>query len=111
MTDLPATSTLRRPSVEELKRYRYSDAGRDTVRTFLTQGYSLAICCRACPRLSEWTPPELLRRFGSRLDVRIGDIAQRLSCTGEGGCGSKDIAVFPHLYDLPWTWPPAETSD
>lgn len=106
MTEPSAISTLRRPSADELKRYRYSDAGRDTVRTFLTQAYSLAICCRACPRLSEWTPPDLLQRFGSKLDVRIADIAQRLSCTGDGGCGSKDIAVFPHLYDLPWTWPP-----
>ncbi len=39
------------------------------------------------------------------------DIASRLSCTGEGGCGAQDVAVFPHLYDLPWKWTPPTGGD
>ncbi|MES2035211.1 MAG: hypothetical protein V4466_13640 [Pseudomonadota bacterium] len=54
----------------------------------------------------EWTPPQLQARFGDRPGLRIADLASRLSCTGEDGCGSHDIAVFPHLFDGPWT-PPA----
>jgi hypothetical protein len=46
-------------------------------------------------------PPDLLERFGTKLDLRIADLAERLACTGEGGCGSHAIAVFPHLYGLP----------
>lgn len=112
MTDLHPQSTLKRPPATLLQRFHVGQVGNDTVRTFLENGYSLAICCRDCPRLIEWTPPELQERFGDRLDLRIADLARRLSCTGEGGCGSHDIAVFPHLYDLPWSWsPPAEGAD
>ena len=53
----------------------------------------------------EWTPPELERRFSP--DTRIADIAARLSCSGPGGCGAKDVAVFEHLYDHPWRWEPS----
>lgn len=79
----------------------------DTIGSYLAEGYSLAICRKDCPRLIEWTPPELERRFGHLLDLRIADVAARLTCAGEGGCGSRDIAVFPHFYDGAWTWPPA----
>jgi hypothetical protein len=106
MPALDNRSTLKRPSEKLLRRFDADQIGDDTIRTFLTKGFSLAICCRDCPRLSEWTPPQLLERFGSRLDLRIADLAKRLACTGEGGCGSHDIAVFPHLYDLPWSWSP-----
>jgi hypothetical protein len=78
-----------------------------TIRAYLEKGFSLAICCRDCPRTIEWAPPELLRRFETRLELPLKDLVPRLSCTGEGGCGSHDIAVFPHLYDGAWTWPPA----
>jgi len=103
------TSTLRRPPAAVLQRFHPDQAGTDTVRDYLATGWSLAICCKACPRLVEWTPPELLERFGDRLGLRIADLASRLSCTGEGGCGSDDVAVFPHLYDGPWSWVPPET--
>jgi hypothetical protein len=109
MTDLKPPSTLRRPPPNSLQRFSLEQIGDDTVRTYLTKGFSLAICCRDCPRLIEWTPPELEARFGSKADLRIVDLAARLSCTGEGGCGSKDIAVFPHLYDGPWRWSPSAT--
>ena len=49
--------------------------------------------------------------FGSRLNLRIADLASRLSCTGEGGCGAQDVAVFAHLYDLPWRWTPPAVND
>jgi len=106
MADLQLHSTLKRPTARLLQRFRIADIGEDTVRTFLERGFSLAICCRDCPRLIEWTPPELERRFGNRLGLRIADLAERFTCAGDGGCGSHDIAVFPHLYDQPWTWAP-----
>jgi hypothetical protein len=53
----------------------------------------------------EWTPPDLPARFPERLDLRIADLVPRLVCTGEDGCGSHEIAVFPHLFDGEWRWP------
>jgi hypothetical protein len=106
MNRLHPKSTLERPPDRLLRGFKIAQVGNDTVGTFLRRGFSLAICCRDCPRLIEWTPPDLAARFGGRPDLRIADIAARLSCTGEGGCGAKEIAVFPHLYDLPWRWPP-----
>jgi hypothetical protein len=109
MTAAPATkpqihSTVRRPPAKLLQSFHIGQIGDDTIRVFLTCGWSLAICCRECPRVVEWTPPELLARFGDRLDLRIADLVPRLSCKGDEGCGSRDVAVFPHLYDLPWAW-------
>lgn len=106
MTALLPPSTLRRPTDRLLQRFRIADIGDDTIGVFLTKGYSLAICCRDCPRLIEWTPHDLNTRFGDRPHLRIADLAGRLTCSGEDGCGSHDIAVFPHLYDGPWTWSP-----
>ena len=99
-------STLTRPAPHLLKRFHLGQVGNDTIETFLTKGYSLAICCRDCPRLTEWTPPDLVEKFGDRTKLRIADLGARFICTGEGGCGSHDIAVFPHLYDGPWSWAP-----
>ncbi len=104
MSDPSPPSTLKRPPAKLLERYHHGQIGGDTIRVYLTKGYSLAICCRACLRLVEWRPPELLRRFGAKLDLPIARLGERLSCTVEGGCGSHDIAVFPHLYDQAWTW-------
>lgn len=102
MTD--PMSTLTRPPEHLVRAFHAGQVGDDTIRTFLAKGYSLAICCKQCPRLVEWTPPELERRFGKRLDLRVADLVPRLSCAGEGGCGAREVAVFPHLYDKPWTW-------
>ncbi len=103
-----ARSTLERPAAKLISHFHIGQVGRDTVRLYLENGYSLAICCRDCPRLVEWTPSELQRRFGERLDLRISDLVPRLACTGDDGCGSRSIAVFPHLYDGQWSWPPAD---
>ena len=92
-----------------LQHFNLRQIGDDTIRTFLEGRLSLAICCRDCPRLIEWTPPELERRFGDRPDLKIAAVALRLRCAGEGGCGSDNIAVFPHFYDQPWTWSPADS--
>ena len=100
------TSTLKRPPARAVKAFHAGQVGEDTISTFLTRGYSLAICCKACPRMVEWTPPDLARRFGDRLGLRIADLVPRLACAGEGGCGSREIAVFPHLYDGEWAWTP-----
>ena len=106
MPTLHPTSTLERQPDRVLRSFSIGQIGTAPVRTYLRNGYSLAICCRDCPRLIEWTPPEMEAKFGHRLDLRIADIAARLSCTGESGCGAHDVAVFPHLYDLPWKWTP-----
>jgi hypothetical protein len=107
MTETDTPSRIERPSAKDLSRYRADIAvmRADTVRTFLTNGWSLAVCCCDCPRLVEWTPPELLEKFGERLDLSIADIARRIACTGAEGCGSKNVAVFPWPYALDWKWP------
>ena len=101
---LPQDSTLKTPSIQDLATFRLDRIGDDRVSSFLEKGFSLAICCRRCKRLVEWTPPDLESRFAAKSEVSIAAIAERLSCTGEDGCGSTDIAVFPHLYDRPWRW-------
>ena len=110
MTDTLTPSTLERPDDDLIRKFALWQVRERTIRNYLGKGYSLAICCRDCPRLVEWTPPELLRRFEARLDLKLKDLVPRLSCTGEGGCSSHDIAVFPHLYDGDWTWPPPEAA-
>jgi hypothetical protein len=107
MFEDPAQSTLKRPDEALIRRFAVWQVRDRTIRSYLEKGFSLAICCRGCPRTIEWTPPELLRRFETRLDLPLKHLVPRLSCTGEGGCGSHDIAVFPHLYDGAWTWPAA----
>ena len=97
-------STLKPPPKKALKAFHVGQVGDDTVATYLEKGWSLGICCQACERLVEWTPPELARRFPDPGGTRIAAIVQRLACAGEGGCGSRDIAVFPHLFDQPWSW-------
>ena len=106
MSEAQTASTLQRPAEKLISRFGLWQVKDHTIRTYLEKGFSLGICCRACPRTIEWTPPELLRRFGDRLDLPLKDLVPRLSCAGEDGCGSRDIAVFPHLYDGSWTWPP-----
>ena len=100
----PFGSTLKRPSARQLATYRADRIGDDTVGTLLASGFSFALCCRSCSRLVEWTPPELEARFGDRPGLKVAAIAVRLTCAGEDVCGSTDVAVFPHLYDQPWSW-------
>lgn len=104
--DLKPPSTLRRPAAKLVQRFHVGMVGDDTIQTFLEKGWSLGIFCKHCPRIVEWTPPELVKRFGDRLGLRIADLVPRLACTGDEGCGSKEVAVGPHLYDGEWSWPP-----
>jgi hypothetical protein len=98
-----APSTLKRPAAKFLRSFRTDMIfDRHTVRYYLAEGFSLGICCKDCKRLTEWTPAELQRRFGTKLDLRIRDIAERIKCAGAGGCGSSDVAVWPHLFDGVW---------
>jgi len=106
MSEAQFHSTMQRPVEKLINRFGLWQVKDHTIRTYLEKGFSLGICCRNCPRTIEWTPPDLLRRFGDRLDLPLKTLVPRLSCTGEDGCGSHDIVVFPHLYDLPWSWPP-----
>jgi hypothetical protein len=104
--DLPPASTLRRPTKAQLAQGLTGKAMFvDTIRLYLRNGWSLAVCCMDCPRIVEWTPPVLAERFDGKLDTTIGDLVGRVACKGEGGCGSRNIALFPHPYDHDWTWP------
>jgi hypothetical protein len=102
-----APQGLARPPAKAVEAFRPAQAGRDTVRTYLSKGWSLAICCKDCPRLIEWTPRELHRRFADRLNLRIANLASRLTCAGDDGCGSVQVAVFPHPFEGDWSWTPA----
>ena len=87
------------PPKAALQRFHVGQVGDDTIATYLAKGWSLAICCKACARLVEWTPPKLREMLGAPEAVRLADLVPRLACKGEGGCGSDEVAVFPHLYD------------
>lgn len=100
----------RRPPEALIQRFRLGQVGEDTVRSFLEARFSLVICCKACPRLVAWTPPDLAERFGHRTDLRLADLVPRLACVGEGGCGSREIAVFPEFWPGDWRWTPPEAS-
>ena len=105
-TAIDTRSNIPRPSGKELSSFHLGMVKSDrTVRWFLEKGASLAICCKDCRRMTEWTPFDLEQRFGARLDTRIRAIAERLTCAGEGGCGSHDIAAWPWPYAGEWTWP------
>ncbi|HEY3949599.1 hypothetical protein [Phenylobacterium sp.] len=98
-------STVKRPPAKQLRAFHLGMIDpTHTVRLYLARGYSLAICCRACDRLTEWTPPDLCERFEKTPDLPVRAIAARLRCAGAGGCGSSDIVVWPHLFDGMWTW-------
>jgi hypothetical protein len=99
-------STLKRPPQKLIDRFHVGQVGNDTIGEYLEKGWSLVICCQACPKLAEWTPPELVKRFVDNQRLQIADLVPHLVCKGVGGCGSKDIAVFPHAYDGDWAWPP-----
>jgi hypothetical protein len=101
-----AGSSLKPPPKKALRAFHIGQVGDDTVELYLQKGWSLAICCKACERLVEWTPPELARRYSDRTALRIAALVDRLACGGEAGCRSREIAVFPHPYDGPWTWTP-----
>jgi hypothetical protein len=105
MTRTVVPSTLKRPDQKLIDRFDVWQVKDRTVRGFLEKGFSLAICCKACPRMIEWTPPRLAAKFERKLDLKLADLVPRLACTGEEGCGSKAVAVFPHLYDGEWRWP------
>jgi hypothetical protein len=65
-------STLKRPPERMLERFRVDPQMRsDTIRLYLEKGWSLAVCCRDCPRIVEWTPPQLAERFADKLDLSI----------------------------------------
>ncbi|OHB26260.1 MAG: hypothetical protein A2790_20045 [Phenylobacterium sp. RIFCSPHIGHO2_01_FULL_69_31] len=99
-------SSLKPPPKAALQRFHAGQVGDDTVETYLAKGWSVGICCKACERLVEWTPPELAARFEGREGLRIADLVPRLTCKGEDGCGSNEVTVFPHLYDGDWRWAP-----
>lgn len=104
MSGSEPASTLKRPPKKAVQAFHAGQVGDDTVATYLRKGWSLGICCKSCERLVEWTPPDLAERFGDRLQVRIAALVERLACSGADGCGSREIAVFPHLYDGAWRW-------
>ena len=54
-------STLKPPPKRALQNFHAGQVGDDTVATYLAKGWSLAICCKTCERLVEWTPPDLVQ--------------------------------------------------
>lgn len=102
MSGYPRKSTIKLPAEKLLSRFEVRQVGDDRVEDYLAKGWSLGIVCRDCRRLIEWTPPDLEAKFGEKRRLRIADLVPRLKCSGEEGCGSTDIAVFPHLYDHFW---------
>jgi hypothetical protein len=107
MADYPKSPGLVAPDAADLRTFKINrQMATDTVETFLKKGWSLAVCCRSCGRLAEKTPPELEAIFSGKLKTTIADVLPRLACKGDGGCGSTDVAVWPHAYEHPWTWPP-----
>jgi hypothetical protein len=68
--------------------------GDDKIRRYLEEGWTLAICCRACDRRPvAWTPPELAEKCGHMPDLELVALLDRLSCSRPDGCGSKDVAL------------------
>ncbi len=101
---LASRSTIKWPTERQLSRFGVWQVKDDRIEEYLEKGFSLGLVCRNCGRRLEWTPPELEAKFGRMPKVRIADLVPRLKCSGEGGCGSTDIAVFPHLYDGDWVY-------
>ena len=78
------TAPLEVPPAKWVLRYEHSQAGSDTIQTYFDSGWSLAICCRNCMRLIEWKPDELREKFGAQSDIRIANLAARLTCARRG---------------------------
>lgn len=96
---LPSTS-LKRPDQKLIDKFRpdmVDVAGANTVGALVDKGFSLVICCKACPRMVEWSPADLEEKFADRLGLRLFDLVPRLTCSGPEGCGHKEVAVFPHF--------------
>ena len=70
MSEAHSHTTMERPDEKLISRFALWQVRDRTIRNYLEKGFSLGICCRNCPRTIEWTPPELLRRFGDRLIKR-----------------------------------------
>lgn len=100
------TTELKRPSQKMLNAFRIGMVGRDTVRTLLENNFALVICCKHCPRMTEWTPPALAERYGEKVDIPLADLVPRLSCSGDEGCGTREIAIFPNFWPGAWRWTP-----
>lgn len=91
-------TTLTRPPERFIRAFRPSMVEDHTVGQLIEKGWSLGICCRACPRVVEWTPAALRGRFPpERQGIHLAALLPRLSCGGPGGCGSSNVAIFPYL--------------
>ncbi len=112
MPGLAPYLTFKRPTAKQLRTWAAWQLEDITFRYFLARGISLVLCCRDCPRCTEWTPPEMFERFKDKLDTPLKALVGRVACTGEGGCGSRNIALLPHPYDMDdWTWPPPSADE
>lgn len=94
-TNIP--KTLKRPPDKYIRAFKPRMVEGHTVGDLVGQGWSLGICCRHCPRVVEWTPPELESRFAGKLGLKLADLLPKLACSGPDGCGSLDVAIFPYV--------------
>lgn len=108
MADYPKSPNLKPLPKAMLRVFRFDRrmAG-DTIQLYLENNCSVAVCCRDCGRLVELTPPDMAERFPDRLGLTMADLMAKLTCNKDhGGCGSRDIAIWPHPYAHKWTWEP-----
>ncbi len=88
-------TTLKRAEEKAIRSFKPWMIGNDTIATLLDNRWSLAICCRHCPRTLEMKVEEIEARFGAYRGLRLVDLLPKLECGTEKGCGSKDMVLFP----------------
>jgi hypothetical protein len=89
----------KRPAEHLIARFEPRMAGRDTLGEITAKGFSLVICCKACPRVVVWAPRDIEHRFRGKLSAKVADLAERLTCSGPEGCGHHEVALFPQYRD------------
>ena len=72
MIETADNSTLERPDQHLIDRFDVWQVRGRTIRRLVAKGFSLAICCKRCPRMIEWTPQDLLDKLNDCLKVALG---------------------------------------
>jgi hypothetical protein len=94
-------TALHRPPAKQIRSFRPSMIGDDTIATLLENGWSLGVCCRNCPRVVEWKPEWIEERFGDQPNLKLAHLQPRLQCDETAGCGARDMVIFPYREKAP----------